>query len=234
MCSIFQGIQGAVVVSGGLVLSSLAAGAQADMSGVAAVTSDYVWRGSSQSRQNPAVQAGFKYAHASGLYAAAWGSSVKFVPDNGARSEFDLSAGWSGRLAPDWAFDAYFLRYQYPSSHADLNWNELNASLTWNDHYWVSVGHSNNAMASKSKGTYFVLGARYPVNQTWRVEGSAALYRLDQAFADSYVHAGISLVWAWQAPFELRLTQHATDSSARRLFPGMAGPRTELALQATF
>ncbi|MNR59218.1 hypothetical protein D3C85_1804210 [compost metagenome] len=57
---------------------------------------------------------------------------------------------------------------------------------------------------------------------------------LDGRYADSYHHGAVGVVWAFQAPFEARLTLHATDSAARRLFPAMAGSRAEFALQAAF
>lgn len=227
-------LRGVAALSGGVLLSTLSPHVLAQLSGNVALTSDYVWRGSSQTREDPAVQAGFKYALESGLYASVWGSNVKFRPDNGASTEFDLAAGWSGKIAPDWALDAYFLRYQYPSATAKLNWNELNASLTWRDNYWLSVGHSNNAMASDRNGTYVLLGARYPINDKLRIEGTLARYVLDSAYADSYSHGSIGVVWAFKAPFEARLTLHGTDSAAKRLFPGMAGTRAEFALQAAF
>lgn len=223
-----------VALSGGLVLSALAPHALAQWSGSMALTSDYVWRGSSQTRQDPAVQAGIKYTHDSGLYASVWGSSVKYRPDNGASTEFDFAAGWSGKLAPDWALDVYLLRYQYPSASVKLNWNELNAAVTWRDHYWLAVGHSNNTMASDTSGTYVLLGAKYPINDQLRLEASVARYVLDSAYADSYTHGAIGVVWAFKVPFEARVTLHGTDSAAKRLFPGMAGTRAEFALQASF
>ncbi|MBW7900658.1 MAG: hypothetical protein H3C26_04230 [Rhodocyclaceae bacterium] len=222
----------ATAVSGALL--GMAGGVQAQISGSVALTSEYVWRGSSQTREDPAIQAGFKYARESGLYASVWGSNVKFKPDNGAGSEFDFAAGWSGKIAADWALDVYLLRYQYPSADTDLNWNKINAGLTWRDNYWLAVGHSNNAMATDTTGTYALLGARYPINDQWRVEGSMARYVLDDDYADSYAHGSVGVVWMFKAPFEARLTLHGTDSAAKRLFPGMAGSRAEFAIQASF
>lgn len=219
---------------GGAVLSMLPSMAAAQLTGNVSLTSDYVWRGSSQTREKPAVQAGVKYAHDSGFYASVWGSNVKFKPDNNASSEFDIALGWSGKLAEDWALDAYYLRYQYPGAQGSPNWNEINVALTWRDNYWLSVGHSTNAMASKTTGTYALVGARYPVNDKWRIEGTLARYFLDSAYADSYTHGSLGVVWAFQAPFEARLMLHGTDSAAKRMFPGMAGSRVEFALQASF
>ncbi|HPW14053.1 MAG TPA: TorF family putative porin, partial [Thermomonas sp.] len=63
----------------------------ADLSGNATLTTDYVWRGSTQTQGDPAVQAGFKVSGASGLYASAWGSNVKFAPETHASSELDFT-----------------------------------------------------------------------------------------------------------------------------------------------
>ncbi|MBV7482855.1 TorF family putative porin [Bordetella sp. BOR01] len=224
----------AVSFSAGFLLLTAAHGAAADVTGSATVTSDYVWRGSSQTQEDPAVQAGIKYAHESGLYGSVWGSNVKFKPDNGASSEFDLALGWNGDIAQDWALDVYFLRYQYPSADVDLNWNEINAAVTWRQNYWLALGVSDNAMASDTTGTYVQLGARYPIDEQWRVEGAIAHYFLDSDYADSYTHGYVGVVWAFKAPFEARLTLHGTDSAAKRLFPGAAGSRVEFAVQAAF
>jgi len=126
---------GAVLV--GLVMSGAAAAA---VEGTATLTSDYVWRGSSQSDGDPAVQAGVKVSAANGWYASAWGSGVSFTPDNGARSEFDLVAGWSGAVAPDWSVDVNLTRYLYPSTTVDLDWTELNGTVTWRQRAWLQVG----------------------------------------------------------------------------------------------
>lgn len=206
----------------------------AQFSGSAALTTDYVWRGSSQTREAPAAQVGMKYAHSSGFYASAWGSNVKFIPANGAASEFDLALGWSGKASDDWAVDAYLLRYQYPSATIDLNWNELNVSATWQDRLWVAVGHSDDAMASQTNGTWTQLGARHAVNDQWRIEGAVSHYVLDSQYADSYSHASLGAIWTFSKPFEARLTLHGTDQAAKRLFPNMAGNRAELAIQTSF
>ena len=66
------------LVVGGMSLASQTKAA--DFSGNAALTTDYVWRGSTQTQGDPAVQAGFKLSGDSGLYASIWGSNVRFAP----------------------------------------------------------------------------------------------------------------------------------------------------------
>jgi hypothetical protein len=65
-------------------------------------TSDYRFRGISQSRGDPAVFAGVDYTHTpSGLYVGAWTSTIKWVKDAGASSgsyELDIYGGKRGQF----------------------------------------------------------------------------------------------------------------------------------------
>lgn len=226
----------------GGALALLALGARADaatLTGNAALTSDYVWRGSTQSQGDPAAQAGFKFAADSGWYASAWGSSVEFAPETHASSELDVTVGWAGRIAPDWALDANLLHYRYPGTTVDLNWTELNGTLTYADRYWLALGYSERALGSRDAGLYTQLGARIPLNERLRLEAAAGYYRLDRAAGsaqeDRYAHGQLSAIWAVKAPLELRLSAHATDRGGERLFgDDYAGDRFEAALQASF
>ncbi|WP_235566491.1 TorF family putative porin [Lysobacter sp. Root667] len=216
----------------------LALGARADaatLTGNAALTSDYVWRGSTQTQGDPAAQAGFKFAGDSGFYGSVWGSNVEFAPATHASSELDFTVGWAGKLSQDWALDVNVLHYRYPSTTVDLNWTELNGTLTYADNYWLSLGYSNEALGSRDSGVYTQLGAKFPINDRFRFEAAAGYYYLDEVYDESYAHAQLSAVWAAKAPLELRLTAHATDSGAKRIFgDDYAGNRIEAALQASF
>lgn len=219
----------------GVVLGlALSGSALAGVDGNATLTSDYVWRGSSQTMEDPTVQAGVKLSSGSGWYASVWGSGVSFEPDAGARSEFDIVAGWSGALAPDWALDVNLTHYLYPSTDVDLDWTELNSTLTWKERYWVSVGVSDDALASGRTGTYAQLGARLPLGGQWRIEGAVGQYWLDSAYADDYLHGQLSAIWKVHGPWELRLTAHDTDRAAKRLFGSNAGSRVEFSIQTSF
>lgn len=205
-----------------------------EVTGNAALTTDYVWRGSSQTLEKPAAQAGVKFAAQTGFYASAWGSNVKFAPALSASSEFDLAVGWSGKAGADWIIDVNVLRYVYPGTTVNLDWNEVNASATWRDRAWVSVGHSTHAMATGARGTYLNGGVRIPAGETLRFEIGAGHYAMADALPD-YSHAWGIAIWAFKAPFELRITAHATDDRAKTRFGNeFAGNRVEAALQASF
>lgn len=206
-------------------------------SGNATLTTDYVWRGSTQSQDDPAAQAGFKVSTDSGLYASAWGSTVKFSPGLDANTELDLAVGWAHPLSSDWAVDVYPLRYRYPGATTDLDWTELDATLTWRNDYWISAGWSNEALGYDRHGLYVQAGARFPLDERFRMETVLGHYFLSNAvFARSgYTHAQVNAVWTLRAPLELRVSAHATDVQAKAIFgDDNAGSRIEAALQASF
>jgi uncharacterized protein (TIGR02001 family) len=47
-------------------------------SGSVALSSEYVWRGVTQSDSEPAISGSFDLGHASGFYAGVWASSIDF------------------------------------------------------------------------------------------------------------------------------------------------------------
>lgn len=206
----------------------------AGVSGSAALTGDYVWRGTTQTRGDAAAQAGFKGAGDGGWYGAVWGSTVAFAPETGASSELDLVLGWRGAPSADWTLDLDLTHYRYPSAQVDLDWTEAIGVLTWRQHVWLPLGYSNAALASGDAGVYAQLGAKWPLGDRVRLEAAARCCRLDGADGDGYAHAQPGAVWAFKAPLELRLTAHATDRAAETLFPDLAGSRVEAALQAAF
>ena len=209
----------------------------ADVTGNAAIGTDYVWRGSTQTQGDPTVQAGVKVAGESGLYASIWASNVEFAQETHASSELDVTVGWSKALGEDWAIDVGAVHYRYPSTTVDLDWTELNATLIYKGNYSLSLGHSGEALGYDADGTYVLVGAKFPVSDTFRFEAAAGHYMLDDAVVarDGYTHGLVSAVWAFKAPFEARLTAHATDSNAETIFgENFAGSRVEAALQASF
>lgn len=206
----------------------------AELTGSAALTTDYVWRGSSQSDGDPAAQAGAKLAGASGVYASLWGSSVRFPAAPEASTELDATLGWSRALNDDWSLDVNALRYAYAGARG-LEWNEVGATATFRQTLWMSVGHSMNALALHHRGTYVQVGGRHAFDPRVRVEGGVGHYALSGAAVGGYSHAWISGVWTLRGATELRATLHDTDRDARRLFgDDFAGRRAELALQTTF
>jgi len=84
----------------------------AETSANVAVTTDYVFRGISQSDGAPAIQGGVDYAHQSGFAAGVWASSVDdTVGDAGL--EIDLYASFSATV-DEFGYSVGFINYRYP------------------------------------------------------------------------------------------------------------------------
>ena len=203
-------------------------------SGNATLDSDYIWRGSSQTLGKPAIQAGLKAALDSGLYGAWSGSSVNFGPAVNASSELDLIAGWNHDLSQDWNYDINLTHYLYPGSSKPLNWTELGMMLSWQNTVWLQTAVSNQVFATSYTGRFVQLGARYPFNDTVRFEIAVEHYVLPRRYAHDYSDALASVIWSLNKTITVRLSGHHADNGAKRLFPGQASSRLDLALQASF
>jgi uncharacterized protein (TIGR02001 family) len=87
--------------------------AQAEITGNLGLTSNYVWRGLTQSSNNPALQGGLDYTHEdTGFYTGMWGSSGDFAGN----LEVDFYGGMSGETDFELGWDAGLIYYTYPGT----------------------------------------------------------------------------------------------------------------------
>ena len=111
------------------VASILSSGvALAELSGNAAVASNYIWRGISQTQNQAAGQGGVDWGHESGFYVGTWVSNVDFTPVGQKGYEMDVYAGFSGE-AGEIAYDLGVITYQYPME-PQINFTEVYVSGT--------------------------------------------------------------------------------------------------------
>ncbi|GMV29081.1 MAG: hypothetical protein AMXMBFR59_12060 [Rhodanobacteraceae bacterium] len=217
-----------------LVMASSTASA-VDFSGTATVTSDYVLRGISQSQGDPAVQLGARLASASGLYASLWGSQVDFGPALGTDAEIDAAVGFNRTFGERWNVDLNLTRYFYSGTRDDTNldYNEVIATLTLDQRWWVLAAWSNDVFATGARGLYSEIGARFPLDTRWRLEAVAGYYDLAQAYDDNYARAQLSAIYRIGA-VDLRAAAHWTSDAADVLFPELSGDGVEIAATWNF
>ncbi len=222
-------------LAGALLLGGFATCAAAtELSGSVALTSDYVWRGSTQTLGDPAAQAGIRLDTDTGVYVSAWGSNVDFGAANDAHAEVDLVAGWARPLNERVSLDASVIDYRYAGASGNLDWAEVDLTATLDDRYWLTLGGSSDALASNENGLYSLVGARFPLGDRFRLEATVGHYALGGSVPD-YTHASLSAIWSLNRAVELRLTAHGTDHAAKELFGrDNAGSRIEAAVQASF
>lgn len=143
----------------------------------AALTSDYILRGISQSNRRPAVQGYFEADYTATpwltLYAGVWGSSLW---TGFANAEFDITGG--ARLSLDkFGLDVGYVYYAYPgpagtapiTANTSINYGEIYAKPSYKILDWLTVGGSvwygNNWGNSGASATYYTGNAAITLPQ---------------------------------------------------------------------
>ncbi|MCC6756960.1 MAG: hypothetical protein IT474_03205 [Arenimonas sp.] len=165
--------------------AAFAQDAESNFSWNAGVTSDYVFRGISQSNRDIAFQAGVDYAFGdSGFYAGAWGSNVDFQDTTGPKGEVDLYVGYNTDITDNVNFDVMLTRYTYHGSDAgygNIDYNELITKVGLKDVGTLTVGYTNDYSNSGENVTYVNLG------NSWDLGGE---YTLNAGFGRTFSDFG--------------------------------------------
>lgn len=161
-----------------------------EVTGDITITSDYAFRGVSQTDEAPALQGGLSLASESGFYVSVWGSSVDF----GGRGtlELDVLAGWSGALNEDWSADVGIMRYGYPNTEFEgSNFWELYGSLSYHD-LTLGLAYSDDYYGNSGKFFYYYGSYSYALTDSLSL-GLHIGYNDADSSDDSYTDWGVSL-----------------------------------------
>ncbi len=116
------------IVAAAVALGSLSSfAAQAEWSANASVTNNYIWRGLTQTTNEPAVQGGIDYASESGFYFGTWASNVQYAADDVFSYEHDIYFGFAGEV-DGISYDVGYLYYNY-DGEAEFDFGEIYASV---------------------------------------------------------------------------------------------------------
>lgn len=181
-----------------------------------ALTSDYVFRGISQSNEEPTIQGGFDWAHDSGLYAGVWASGVDFTD---ATTEMDAYGGVSGSV-DDLTWDLGAIYYYYPGADDTLNYDfwELAAAVGYDFDLLqasLSVNYSPDYFASSGDSWYPALYLTAGLPKGFTLDGHIAHQWIDDNAAfgvEDYTDWSIGLGYNL-AGFDLSLKYIDTDLS---------------------
>lgn len=129
-----------------LAAAQSAAPPASPLTGNLTITSDYRFRGLSQSFNLPAVQGGIDWAHASGFYLGNWNSSVS--PNqypNGAGLEMDFYGGYKFTVGKDTVVDVGALYFYYPGAY----FNGFLPNKPEFDHFELYIGATLGPLSGK-------------------------------------------------------------------------------------
>lgn len=173
----------------------VAGSAAAEFSANIGATSNYVWRGLTQTGDDAAISGGLDYAHDSGLYAGTWASSLG---GGGATGELDFYGGYAGE-AGALGYDVGVIYYAYPNG-GDINFTEIYGSVSYSL-FTVGVNYTIDSEVNDTAAggefaldgdVYYFLGASYEVMPTWTLGGTIGVYDFEddgQAGVDmNYTH----------------------------------------------
>ncbi len=144
-----------------IVETPMAVESALEISANMAITSNYVWRGMTQSANSPAIQGGIDLGY-KGFYLGTWGSNVEFGPSAN-NLEADFYGGYAGEIA-GFGYDLGYIYYAYPNESDAYNFDEAYVGLSYD---WTSFGVS---------GKYsFGLDSNIETSDYWEVGASAKL-----------------------------------------------------------
>src|SRR6185503_18798589 len=108
----------ASLLSSAAVAQQAAAPAPSPVTGNITLASEYRFRGIDQTAGKPAIQGGFDYSHASGVYLGNWNSNInQGAGFPGGNIEMDFYGGWKKAFG-DFGLDIGAIYYYYPGSDA--------------------------------------------------------------------------------------------------------------------
>jgi uncharacterized protein (TIGR02001 family) len=189
-----------------------------EISGNVALTSDYRFRGISQSDESAAIQGGFDVEFSPGFYVGTWGSSVDFDSNDGydGSLELDYYAGWSSAIGDtDFGIDVGYIYYDYPGDNGDEgDYGEVYVSGSWKD-LSVAVNYSDDYYGGTGKFFYYAADYSLTLFDSIGVGFHVGYNDFDETgfFAtntDSYTDWSVTLSYSW-AGVDLSVAYVDTD-----------------------
>lgn len=146
--------------------------AASPLTGNFTLTSDYRFRGISQSFKLPAVQGGIDWAHDSGFYLGNWNSSISGNQyPNGASLEMDFYGGYKFAVGKDITMDVGALYYYYPGAF----YNGFAGKPKY-DNFELYLGGTMGPFSAK---VFFAISDFFGLDSTTGGKSSSGSYYID-------------------------------------------------------
>lgn len=214
------------VCAAALLTISAPAFAQEDgpisFSGTVTLTTDYVFRGISQTQGDAAIQGDVTINHTSGLFGTIWASNVDF--DDGAEDtnlEVDFTIGYNHEVNDRFSFGVGGIYYAYPDADDDYNYFEAYFAPS----YALPMGDGDRTLTI-SGGLYYSPEFFGDTGNAWYITGGLALNVTEAITVDAnignqsiddgddYTDWNIGVNFAhepWGLSFDLRYTDTDID-----------------------
>ncbi len=222
-----------VLVGAGLLAATPATAQETSISGNAAITTDYVFRGLSQTGENAAIQGGADLTHGP-FYVGAWASNIDFEElGAGSGIELDLYGGVRHELGPV-TLDVGAIGYFYPGVtdiqagggvDGELDYFEgyVKASTSPTDAWSVGAAayYSPEFTGETGEAYYVEANTSYALNDVFALSGALGYQSIDDvsgvfpgSFSDAYVNWNAGVTYsAYGFGFDIRYFGTDIDAS---------------------
>lgn len=210
--------------SAAVLAAAFAPCAAGEIHGYLTAGTDYVFRGISQSKEEPSLQAGLDYSHAGGFFVGLFAAMIDYPaipmrPDSG-DFELDAYAGFSHPAGRDFAWDVALIHYQFPESEAeDDDYQELGFNLHYRDAARLGFTLADDARTRDVTAWTAELELRRPLGERFQLSGTLGHYAFGGNYWRDYQYwdVGVSAT-AGPATFDLRYFDTSSEAET------VAGP----------
>ena len=198
------------------------------------LSSDYVFRGYTQTDGNPAFQAGVDFEHPSGVLAGLWASNVDFPPREGSAGRGDIEVyayvGYGVELGRETTLALTVDRYEYPddASRFGYSYTEIGVALRHLSTSF-SAAYASDALGSGESGVALELVHLTPLPWKLQLGAGVGFYDLEAAFLSDYLYWNVELTRVL-GRFQVLLGYYDTDDRGKVLWKGLAGSRVIVGL----
>jgi uncharacterized protein (TIGR02001 family) len=209
-----------------LMLPPLPCKAEGSWGASLGATSNYVYRGISQTYGGGAVQPGVNYQSTLGWYAGAWGSNVDPYPGGESFQELDVYTGVVRPIGRDFTVQGRYTHYSYLHDPRSANYdhNEVSVTVGYLDLIAASVSYQPDATSYSQLGfalrrsalAYEITG-RIPLPRGLAATAGAGFYDLQDLFGVGYWAGNLGLSYDY-GRLTIAVSTFFCDSTAARLY----------------
>ena len=209
-----------------LMLLLLPCDAHGQWSASLGATSDYVYRGISQTHDSGALQLGVNYQGAPGWFVGAWGSNVDPYPGSAPSKELDLYAGVIRELGADFTVRGTYTHYAYLQDPRPIRYDhdEVAVTVAYLDLVSVTVSdqpdstsYSELGLARRRSTVACELAARWPLRDGFAVSAGAGYYDLHDLFGVGYWAGDVGLAFV-RGRLTVNVSRFYGDPTVARLY----------------
>jgi len=207
---VMSGVAAAVLTAGSVNVANAG-----EIEANVALSTDYIFRGFTQTNNDPAISGGFDYSLDNGFYAGIWASNVNFGGDTS--TEIDVYGGYATEIAEGVELDLGYIYFVYPGDSGGFNYSEFVAGISFGD-LGFGLVYSPDYFGSDEDAIIFNVDYSIGLGENLSLDlhsGYSTVSGDDDFFAtgvDSYIDYSVGLSTA-AAGVDLSLTFHGTDIS---------------------